>query len=229
MSEPIVELAKLGKRFGDKAVLAELDLEVKAGELVAIVGASGSGKTTLLNVMGALDGSFDGQARIFGQPLLGLPDDQRTRLRNRLVGFVFQSFHLLEHLSVEENVKVPLWLGEATKSDGDEQARALEVLKLVGLGDRGGESVAHLSGGERQRVAIARAIVAHPRLVLADEPTGNLDENTGSSVFSVFDAIRKREGDGCAVIIVTHDRRVASRADRVLVLENGRLMPEARA
>lgn len=229
MNEPIVLLQKLGKRFGDKAVLTDLDLEVKAGELVAIVGASGSGKTTLLNVMGALDASFGGEARIFGQSLLGLPDDQRTRLRNRLVGFVFQSFHLLEHLSVEENVKVPLWLGEATKSDGDEQARALEVLKLVGLGDRGAESVAHLSGGERQRVAIARAIVAHPRLVLADEPTGNLDENTGSSVFSVFDAIRRREGDGCAVIIVTHDRRVASRADRVLVLENGRLTPEARA
>ncbi|MFO0723511.1 MAG: ABC transporter ATP-binding protein [Myxococcota bacterium] len=227
MNEPIVHLTKLTKAFGGKAVLSDLELEVRAGELVAIVGASGSGKTTLLNVMGALDGSFGGEARIFGQSLLGLGDDERTRLRNRLVGFVFQSFHLLEHLSVEENVRVPLWLGEKTETEEAEKARVLEVLQAVGLQDRGQESVAYLSGGERQRVAIARAIVAHPRLVLADEPTGNLDEVTGGAVFSVFDAVRRRADLGCAVVIVTHDRRVAAKADRILALKDGRLSAEA--
>ena len=200
-----------------RQVLLGLDLEVSVGEMIAIIGPSGSGKTTLLNVVGGLDGRFGGSASIFGQALSGLDDDTRTRLRNAQVGFVFQAFNLLEHLSVIENVQVPLWLGS---KDGDEHALAQAALQKVGLHDRAASRIGPLSGGERQRVAIARAIVNRPRLVLADEPTGNLDGATGDTIISLFDDIRK---DECAVIVVTHDPRVAERADRVLALADGRL------
>jgi putative ABC transport system ATP-binding protein len=220
---PIVRFTGVERVFGSgRKVLNGVDLEVRAGELVAIIGASGSGKTTLLNVMGGLDASFQGRAEIFGRSLGDLDDDARAALRNELIGFVFQAFHLLDHLSVGDNVKVPLWLSAKAASQDSDDARARECLRAVGLEDRSGDPIGPLSGGERQRVAIARAMVNHPRLVLADEPTGNLDAKTGSAIFELFDQLRK-SGEGCAVVVVTHDPRAASRADRVLSLDDGRL------
>jgi len=223
VSAPIVELTGLGRKFGDRAVLSNLDLSVAAGELVAIVGASGSGKTTLLHVMGALDSAFTGEVKLFGQSLKGLGDDALSSLRTRTVGFVFQSFHLLEHLRVVENVKLPLWLLEDGPDDEVAEQRALDALSAVGLRDRANDAIGPLSGGERQRIAIARAMVHAPKLILADEPTGNLDAETGASILGLFDQARKQVD--CGVIVVTHDPRVAPRADRVLALREGRLVP----
>jgi putative ABC transport system ATP-binding protein len=228
---PIVLFQAVSRSFAEEGksrlVLDGVELVVAPGELVAIVGASGSGKTTLLNVMGALDGGFRGKASIFGRSLAELDDDARTVLRNRSIGFVFQSFHLLEHLSVLENVKLPLWLGAVggggERGPADEDARALACLSEVGLADRAGDRIGPLSGGERQRVAIARALANHPRLVLADEPTGNLDAATGQAILGLFDQIRRQSGEPRAVVVVTHDPKIAARADRVLTLENGRL------
>ncbi len=204
-----------------RGVLDGVDLEIEAGELVAIVGPTGAGKTTLLNVIGGLDGRFEGTASILGQDIRALDDDGRAQLRNASIGFVFQAFHLMEHLDVVENVQVPLWLGDA---DGDLRERAVEALGRVGLDDRASARVGALSGGERQRVAIARAIVNRPGLVLADEPTGNLDRDTGATIIALFDEVRR--GD-TAVVVVTHDPRVADRADRVLTLSQGKLQVDA--
>ncbi|MBI2375269.1 MAG: ABC transporter ATP-binding protein [Deltaproteobacteria bacterium] len=217
----VVRLERVVRKHGPRTVLDGVDLEVRAGELLAILGPSGAGKTTLLNVIGALDASFEGRATLFGHALGGTTDDARTRLRNELVGVVFQSFHLLEHLNVIENVEIPLWLGAPR---GDERALALRALEAVGLADRASSRIGPLSGGERQRVAIARAVVTSPRLVLADEPTGNLDAETGASILDIFDGLRKRV-EGCAVIVVTHEESVARRADRRLRLSRGRLEP----
>lgn len=217
--------------FGDGAaqrrVLDGLDLRVELGELVAIIGPSGSGKTSLLNVIGALDGGFRGKAALFGRSLGELDDDGRAGVRNELVGFVFQSFHLLDHLSVIENVKVPLWLSSRADSPEHESQLAQDALRRVGLLDRAESAIGPLSGGERQRVAIARALVNKPRLVLADEPTGNLDAETGASIYGLFDEIRKGS-EGCAVVVVTHDPRIARRADRVLRLGGGKLHLDGR-
>ncbi len=200
-------------------ILAGVDLEVTAGELVAIIGPSGAGKTTLLNIIGGLDPSFDGEAELFGRSLRGASDDVRSKLRNELVGVVFQSFHLLDHLSVVENVEVPLWLGP---SRGDERKLALKALGEVGLADRADSKIGPLSGGERQRVAIARAVVTSPRLILADEPTGNLDAETGANILDIFDVLRRRDV-GSAVVVVTHEDSVARRADRRFRLVSGKL------
>ncbi len=241
-SSPIIELAGLSRGFttssgASRAVLDGLSFTVTSGELVAIVGPSGSGKTTLLNVLGALDGRFAGEAKLFGTSLAGLDDDARTALRSRHVGFVFQAFHLLDHLSVEENVALPLWLHpEAARVLGgrSEVEAARAALARVGLGGREGDRTGTLSGGERQRVAIARALVTDPRLVLADEPTGNLDADTAGSVLDALDAARRPPADaagavgsaapGRAVVIVTHDPRVAARADVTYRLTEGRLV-----
>lgn len=226
-SPPIVQIRGLERSFTDGArsrvVLDGLELRVEPGELVAIVGASGSGKTTLLNVVGALDREFGGEVRIFGELLSGLDDDRASDLRNRLIGFVFQSYHLLEHLSVLENVAVPLWIaGEAAPAKVRETV--LAALRAVGLEDRADSAIGPLSGGERQRVAVARATAHDPRLILADEPTGNLDAETGARVFELLDQLRRGgPPGGRAVLIVTHDRGIARRADRVLELRGGKL------
>lgn len=226
---PIVSLSGVRRSFAEggkhRAVLDGVDLEVREGEWVALIGTSGSGKTTLLSVIGGLDGEFDGEATVFDEPLSGRSDDELTDLRRRRIGFVFQSFHLLEHLSVEENVQLPSWLGGPADPDGARTRRALE---RVGLADRAGAQVPSLSGGERQRVAIARALFTDPRLLLADEPTGNLDDKTGEEILDLFDALRKETGEagGRALLVATHDPRVARRADRILRLESGRLVEE---
>ena len=222
----VVELQGVKRSFreGDREleILRGVDLTVQAQELVAIVGPSGSGKTSLLNVIGALDGHFSGRARLFGQDLGALDDDGRAGLRNGAVGFIFQAFHLLEHLDVVENVMAPLWLRTDGLRREEELRLAREALDRVGLAARAEASVTSLSGGERQRVAVARALVNDPRLLLADEPTGNLDDDTAESIHALFDELR-RDGER-AVIIVTHDRAIAERADRVLTMTDGRLV-----
>jgi putative ABC transport system ATP-binding protein len=185
------------------------------------VGPSGCGKTTLLTVLGALDAGYTGTAELMGKRLGDLGEDERTALRNEQIGFVFQAFHLLDHLTVAQNVEVPLWLLSKRPSRDDERARAKEVLDLVGLGDRLDDPVPPMSGGERQRVAIARAVVNRPKLLLADEPTGNLDRETGALIFEIFDRVRSEQQ--CAVVVATHDQALASRAGRVIRLEGGRL------
>ena len=229
-SPPIVALRGVRRRFAEgdaeRWVLDGVDLEIRAGEWVALVGASGSGKTTLLSIIGGLDPTFDGEAALFGAELRGLGDDALTRLRNERIGFVFQSFHLLEHLSVTENVELPAWLSPRPPPEGAAQA----ALEAVGLGARGAARVPSLSGGERQRVAIARALAGGPRLLLADEPTGNLDDRTGEEILDLFDQLR---GGAAALeralLVATHDPRVARRADRVRRAEDGRLTEEVRS
>lgn len=231
MTEAIVSLSGVRRSFQEagkeRVVLEGVDLEIREGEWVALIGASGSGKTTLLSIIGGLDGAFEGKAAVFGGELAGRSDDELTALRRERVGFVFQSFHLLEHLSVLENVQLPSWLG----GPADDGHSALAALERVGLKERCAARVPSLSGGERQRVAIARALASDPRLLLADEPTGNLDDKTGEEILELFDQLRKErgEGGGRALLIATHDPRVARRADRVLRLEAGRLHEEVAA
>ncbi len=216
----------VSKRFpsGDEGwleVLAGVDLEVARGEVAAIVGASGSGKSTLLHLLGALDGPSDGEILLDGVAYGALDAAAAAALRNRRLGFVFQYHHLLREFSALENVMMPLRI--AGWGPGRARARAGEVLAAVGLERRTTHRPAALSGGEQQRCAIARALVHQPDLVLADEPTGNLDHGNGAMVSDLFFALARELGT--AVVIVTHNEQLARRADRVLLLEDGRLSP----
>src|SRR5512137_1144223 len=204
----------LTKRFGARSVLDALALDVRAGEYVAIVGESGSGKSTLLNLIAGLDRPDAGRVAIDGTDLASLDDAGRTLARRRKLGFVFQSFHILPHLTVEQNVELPLVLVGAPR---DERAkRVRELLGAVGLGDRGASMPRELSGGELQRVAVARALVHRPALVLADEPTGNLDPDTARTVLSLLARTIKR--DQAAGVLVTHSANAAATTDRTLLL-----------
>jgi putative ABC transport system ATP-binding protein len=220
----VIRLRGVTKAFRDAGrevpVLRGVDLEVAAGELVAIVGASGSGKSTLLYVAGALDRDFGGEATVAGVELGGLSPEGRAALRNREIGFVFQSFNLLQGLSALENVMLPGLLRRGAASPAEIRARAGRALADVGLADKAGQPPARLSGGERQRVAIARALFARPKVVLADEPTGNLDAVTGEGIIRQFADLA---GAGLTVLVVTHEERVSRAASRVLHLEDGRL------
>jgi putative ABC transport system ATP-binding protein len=209
----------LTKRFGSRAVLDGLGLRVGPGEYVAIVGESGSGKSTLLNLIAGLDRPDAGRVEVDGTDLAALDDAGRTLARRRKLGFVFQSFHILPHLTVEQNVELPLVLLGATRDE--RTTRVHELLDAVGLGDRGDSMPRELSGGELQRVAVARALVHRPSLVLADEPTGNLDPDTAQTVLDLLaHEIRSRGAGG---VLVTHSKAAARSADRVLVLDHGRL------
>ncbi len=210
-------------RDGDREhpVLRGVDLRVAPGELVAIVGQSGSGKSTLLHVAGGLDRDYRGAVEIAGTPLAGLSARELARLRNATVGFVFQSFNLLPGLSALENVMLPGMLRDDTgEPPGAVRTRAADALVKVGLAARASAPPARLSGGERQRVAIARALFARPRVLLADEPTGNLDAATGDEIIRMFVELA---ASGLAVLVVTHEERVSRAARRVLVLRDGRL------
>jgi len=211
-------LRNLAKRYGDTPVFANVSLEVAAGEFVAIVGESGVGKSTLLNCMAGLDTWDEGTVALGGRDIGALTGDERALLRRHSIGFVFQAFHVLPHLDVAQNVALPLLL-LGTPDDG----RVNGMLEAVGLGGLGGRLPQQLSGGQLQRVAIARALVHRPALVLADEPTGNLDPGTAAKVLDVL--VAQTRGQAASLVLVTHSESAAARADRVLVLTSGGIAP----
>jgi putative ABC transport system ATP-binding protein len=196
-----------------------IELEVEAGEFVALMGKSGSGKSTLLHLVGGLDTPTAGEIEVCGAALACMSDDELTRFRRREVGFVFQFFHLLQHLTAEQNVALPLVLDGQREREA--RRRAATLLERVGLSHRASHRPDELSGGEMQRVAIARALVAEPALLLADEPTGNLDEKTGEDVLALLREIA--ETRSLTTLLVTHDSRVAARARRVVEIQDGRI------
>jgi putative ABC transport system ATP-binding protein len=201
-------------------LLTSVDLEVKRGEFLAIEGQSGSGKSTLLHLVGGLDRDFEGEAKVLGCDLRALSDQELAALRHTQIGFIFQSFNLLPALTALENVLLPDFFGDGVP---DAERRAREALDRVGLADKARAKPAALSGGERQRVAIARALVARPPLLLADEPTGNLDARTGEGVIALFRELHK---EGMTLLIVAHEARVSHAATRVMVLRDAALGPE---
>jgi lipoprotein-releasing system ATP-binding protein len=200
-------------------VLRGVDLEVRPGEIVALLGPSGSGKSTLLQAVGLLEGGFEGSIRIAGEEVAELGDGNRTRVRRDTLGFVYQFHHLLPDFTALENVVIP----QLVKGAGREQAeeRSISLLGSLGLADRVTHRPSKLSGGEQQRVAVARALANRPALVLADEPTGNLDEHTADIVFAEF--LRLVRDEGSAALVATHNERIAAKMDRVLRLHEGRL------
>jgi len=222
-----VEVTGLGKSYrgaaGTLTVLAALELSVEAGEMVAIVGASGVGKSTLLHVLGGLDAFDAGAVRIGDADVGTMDDDARVRFRNRHVGFVFQFHHLLPEFSAAENVEMPLRIAGQTADS--RVAQALALLGRVGLADRALHRPGTLSGGEQQRVAVARALVGRPSLLLADEPTGNLDEHTAAGLHELLREMHREHN--LTSIIATHNASLAAACDRVLRLEGGRLRAEA--
>jgi putative ABC transport system ATP-binding protein len=221
----VIDLAKVSKVFSGKrkvVALEDIDLAIGRGEMVSIVGPSGSGKSTLLNLIGGLDTPTSGQIQIDGARLSGLPDDDLTRMRRDKIGFIFQFFNLLPTLSCIENVSIPLHLRGWPKKKIDERSK--ELLNLVGLGSRMDHLPDELSGGERQRCAIARALSVYPPVLLADEPTGNLDTHTGADILKLIRDLHERLGS--TVLIVTHDLHVAESCARVIALCDGHVVED---
>jgi putative ABC transport system ATP-binding protein len=221
MAKPLVQLTGVTKTYmtGEVAVevLRGIDLSIDPGEQLAIMGRSGSGKTTLVNILGCLDKPTSGSYHFSGDPVESLDDDTISRLRGRTIGFVFQTFHLLASLTASQNVQLPMQyqgVGEAERVE-----RAKELLSQVGLGHRIEHRPNQLSGGERQRVAIARALANHPSLLLADEPTGNLDSQARDAILTLFDEIYEKTRT--TMIVVTHDPSIADRARRVIRVADG--------
>jgi lipoprotein-releasing system ATP-binding protein len=223
MSEPVLVTGGLKRSFtqGDVTidVLRGVDLSIRPGEIVALLGPSGSGKSTLLQAVGLLEGGFEGSIRLAGEEAATLDDEGRTRLRRDLLGFVYQFHHLLPEFNAVENVVLPQLVRGADASTA--QARARQLLGTLGLSERLDHRPSKLSGGEQQRVAVARALANKPPLVLADEPTGNLDEKTADAVFAEFLGLVR--GEGSAALVATHNERLAARMDRVVRLHEGRL------
>ncbi len=220
----LVEVDGLGKDVlagNALTILHDISFEVTRGETLAIVGASGSGKTTLLGLMAGLDIPSRGRVKWEGEDITQLDEDARAALRGRMLGFVFQSFQLLPTLTALENIMLPLEL----RGDKGAKARAVDMLKRVGLEARGGHYPKHLSGGEQQRVALARAFVVEPALLLADEPTGNLDAATGASIIELMFAMNAERGT--TLVLVTHDTALASRCGRLLRLQGGCMVSAA--
>ncbi len=214
-----------GHATGSVEALKGINLSIERGELIAIVGQSGSGKSTLMNILGMLARPTAGRYRFDGRDVAELSADQRAALRNRSIGFVFQSFHLLPQMVAVENVALPLHYRQTSEAEAGERAR--RALVKVGLEARMHHKPGELSGGQQQRVAIARAIVTHPRVLLADEPTGALDSETGEEILSLF--LELNRNDGITTIMVTHNPEVAARCERCLVLRDGMLLSDTRS
>jgi len=220
--EAIIDLDGVHKRYAtgklDVHALRGIDLRIACGDFVAITGPSGSGKTTLMEILGCLSRPTEGRYRLQGRAVDEIDADGLARLRGEEIGFVFQSFYLLPRLSVAENAELPLaYRGVGRR---ERRQRALEVLEQVGLGHRARHLPSEVSGGERQRVAIARALVNRPSLILADEPTGNLNSRTGDEILAL---LRETHGEGRTLVIVTHDRRIGEQARRRLSIRDGRI------
>ena len=212
---PLVQVRNLEKRFGTVRALDHVSFDVEAGEWIAIMGPSGSGKTTLINILGGLEQVTSGQAIVDGLEIGQLGERQLTRYRSDKIGFVFQQFHLVPYLTAVENVMLAQYFHSITDED-----EAAEALRRVGLGDRLEHVPSQLSGGEQQRVAIARALINQPKLLLADEPTGNLDEANEAIILDLF---RELHSSGHTILVVTHSQVIGNLADRRLELEHGRL------
>ncbi len=222
----LIELSAIERRFllGDTTVnaLAGLNLHIDSGEYVAVMGPSGSGKSTLLNLLGLLDRPNAGTYRLEGRDVTTLSPDEQATVRSTRIGFVFQSFHLVPRLSAAENIALPMML--AGIAPAERQRRVARALSDFGLDNRADHKPDQLSGGQRQRVAIARATIMQPALILADEPTGNLDRHTGEDVVNLLEALN---GQGVTLIVVTHDPSLGARAGRQLVMEDGRLKSDS--
>jgi putative ABC transport system ATP-binding protein len=221
-ASPLIQLSGITRVYRTESIAVEalrgIDLTVEEGELVAIMGASGSGKSTLMNILGCLDRPTVGSYHLRGQDVATLSRDRLARIRNQTIGFVFQNFNLLPRTSALENVELPLLYTAEALSWKQIHERAREALDIVGLSDRADHSPSELSGGQQQRVAIARALVTRPGLLLADEPTGNLDTRTG---LEVMDVIQRLNDDGLTVLMVTHEPDIARFAGRTIVLRDG--------
>ena len=225
MSSPVLEVRELRKSYGDLEVLHGVDLAVDPGELVAIIGPSGSGKSTLLHVMGTLDRATSGTVVVDGDDTAAMSERELAGLRAHRIGFVFQSFHLLEGMTALDNVAQGLLYAGATRAE--RQRRAAEMLDRVGLGPRAGHSPKQLSGGERQRVAIARALLNRPAIVFADEPTGNLDTHSGDEVLGLLHELN--EVDDTTIVVITHEHDVADAMRRRVEIRDGLVTHDSRS
>ena len=225
--KPILVMDKLCKNYQlgstELRVLREIDLTIHSGEYVAIMGPSGSGKSTLLNMIGCLDRPSSGDYLLGGQSVAQLDDDELSSIRGARIGFIFQSFNLIAQLNVIENIEIPMYYQGYDKQQSAE--RALELAALVGLADRVGHRPSELSGGQQQRVAIARALGNDPLIILADEPTGNLDSASGADILTILDRLHS---EGKTLIVVTHDEHIATKAERVINLFDGRSQEESK-
>jgi len=226
-SDPLLRLRGVCRVYeagaGRVVGLEDADLDIRAGDFIAVMGPSGSGKSTLMNILGCLDVPTSGSYEIKGTPVSSLTGDQLAELRNREIGFIFQVFHLLPRYTALRNVELPLLYAGVPREE--RSRRALEALRAVGLEDRKGHLSNELSGGQRQRVAIARALVNDPSLLLADEPTGNLDTKSGEELIGLLCGLNAR---GVTIVLVTHDPAIARRAQRTLYIVDGRLVSEDR-
>ena len=216
----MIHIENIVKRFGSLEVLHGIEFSVERGEIVSIVGASGAGKSTLLQIIGTLMTPDEGNVTIDGKAVAGMSDGELSEFRNRHVGFVFQSHHLLEEFSAEENVMMPMLIAGGKRSEAQERAK--QLLELVQMSHRLTHRPSALSGGEQQRVAIARALANNPSVVLADEPTGNLDTATREQIQNLFFDLRERTNQ--TFIIVTHDEALAEKSDRKIVMSDGRIL-----
>jgi len=223
MTDMVLECRSVERKFREGAstltVLSGVDLAVREAERLAIIGTSGSGKTTLLQIMGGLDDPTSGEVLVNGQSIANIDEKQKSVLRNRFIGFVYQFHHLLPEFTAQENVAMPLMIRRLGKEKSMQQAA--DLLERVGLGERLDHKPGELSGGERQRAAVARALITRPKLVLADEPTGSLDAGNGEQVLQLMLELNREFAT--SLVIVTHDHGIAAQMDRVLVLEDGHL------
>jgi putative ABC transport system ATP-binding protein len=228
MTSPIIEMQSIKKIYDTGKIKVEalkgIDLKVESGEFVAIVGPSGSGKSTLMNLIGCLDTPSDGRYRLGGEDVSRFTRDELADVRNRRVGFVFQGFNLLPQISAFENVELPLLFGGVAPKKRRE--RTEQLLSRVGLADRMDHKPTELSGGQMQRVAIARALAMHPDVVLADEPTGNLDSSAGGDIMELFSELWRQ---GSTLVVITHDKSLARRAGRIVEIHDGRIIRDGEA